>query len=371
MPNRAIRRSEAYLAEAQRLSHTGSFGWKASSGEIFWSDETFRIFECDLKTKPTLEFVLSRIHPDDRELVQQQIDRATRDGEGFALEHRLQLPSGSIKHVRVTARPLRDSAGNLEFVGAVTDITDQKRAEESVRESEAYLAEAQRLSHTGSWAWSPDQDIRYWSEECYRVLSFDPQDGLPRFADFFQRLHPDDQPGFTELVQTAIRDKADWETDYRIVHPDGSVRDIHVLGHPVLSTSGDLVEFVGTVIDVTERKRAEEELRRSEMELRQIVDVVPQLVAVFGIRRERPYATVFGAGRERLYANRILLDYLGITLEEWLQRVNRDEFLHPDDWERVTGHSDRALSGGSGFELEMRLRRRDGSYRWFLVRYNP
>src|SRR5713226_9027281 len=295
MPNRAIRRSEAYLAEAQRLSHTGSFGWKASSGEIFWSDETFRIFECDLKTKPTLEFVLSRIHPDDRELVQQQIDRATRDGEGFALEHRLQLPSGSIKHVRVTARPLRDSAGNLEFVGAVTDITDQRRAEESVRESEAYLAEAQRLSHTGSWAWSPVQDIRYWSEECYRVLGFDPKDGLPRKEDYFQRIHPDDQPGFRELIQTAIREKSEWQADYRIVHPDGPVRDIHVVGHPVLSTSGHLVEFVGTVIDVTERKRAEQErarLRQLEADLAHInrVSTLGEMAASLAHEIKQPIA---------------------------------------------------------------------------------
>jgi PAS domain-containing protein len=163
-----LQRREAHFAEAQRLSHTGSFGWNVSTAEHFWSDETFRIFECDPRAKPTLEFVLSRIHPDDREPVQQQIDRATRDGEGFGFEHRLQLPGGSIKHVRVTAHPSRDSAGNLEFVGAVTDITDQRRSEESVRESEAYLAEAQKLSHTGSWAWSPEQDIRYWSEECSR-----------------------------------------------------------------------------------------------------------------------------------------------------------------------------------------------------------
>jgi PAS domain-containing protein len=152
-----IRRSEAYLAEAQKLSHTGSFGWKVSSGEIFWSDETFQIFECDLKATPTLEFVLSRVHPDDRESVQQQIDRARRDGAGFSFEHRLQLPSCSIKHVRVTAHPSRDCAGNLEFVGAVTDITERKLAEEKVRRqeenlrrSEAYLAEAQRLSHAGT-----------------------------------------------------------------------------------------------------------------------------------------------------------------------------------------------------------------------------
>jgi formate hydrogenlyase transcriptional activator len=495
----ALRRSEAYLAEAQRLSHTGSWAWSPDTDFRHWSEECYRVLGFDPRDgAPRIEQLIQRIHPDDQPAFRESAKRARHSKLDEEVDYRIVHPGGAVRDIHSIGHPVFSPCGDLiEYTGTVIDITERKRAEEdlraserkyrhlvdttpafihtalpdgtldflsrgwleygglpqtdfldwrwtaavhpedvegfvdkwraalasgepfvgesrvrradgeyrwilqrnvplrdetgkivkwygtgidieerkraeeSLRSSEAYLAEAQTLSHTGSWAWSPDQDIRYWSEECYRVLSFDPQDGLPRFEDFFQRIHPDDQPGFREVIEAAIREKAEWEADYRIVHPNGPVRDIHVVGHPVLSTSGDLVQFVGTVIDVTERKRAEEELRRSEMELRQIVDLVPQLVAVFGTRRERPYATVFGAGRERLYANRILLDYLGITLEEWLQRVNRDEFLHPDDWERVTGHSDRALSGGSGFELEMRLRRRDGSYRWFLVRYNP
>jgi len=354
-----LHRREAYLTEAQRLSHTGSFGWKPDSGEIVWSDETYRIFEYDRAVKPTIDLVAQRVHPEDRAEFQKVIDGASGGATHFGHTYRLLLPDGRVKHIHALAHALEDASGNREFVGAGIDVTSIKRAEEELRRSEAYLAEAQRLSKTGSWAWSPDQDIRYWSEECYRVLSFDPQDGLPRFEPFFQRIHPDDQPGFRELIQTAIREKAEWEADYRIVHLDGPVRDIHVVGHPVLSTSGHLVEFVGTVIDVTERKRAEEELRRSEMELRQMLDLAPQHVAVFG------------PGRERLYANRILLDYLGLTLEEWRLRFDRGEFVHPDDWEHVTGHFDRALSSGAGFELELRLRKGDGSYRWFLARYNP
>ncbi len=254
--------------------------------------------------------------------------------------------------------------GGNEGVAFVLDLSEQKRAEEALRSSESYLAEAQRLSQTGSWAWSPDQDIRYWSEQCYRVLGFDPQDGLPRFEDFFQRLHPDDQSGFRDLIQTSTREKAEWEADYRIVHPDGPVRDIHAVAHPVLSTSGHLDEFVGTVIDVTERKRAEEERRRSEVELRQMLDLSPQQVAVFG------------PDGERLYANRIALDYIGLSLEEWRQIPGNvftsGGFFHPDDRERAArASSDRTRSGGSAYELELRLRGADGNYRWFLYRFNP
>jgi PAS domain S-box-containing protein len=471
-----LRRREAYLAEAQSLSHTGSFGWKPDTGEIVWSDETYRIFEYDRSVKPTIDSVAQRVHPEDLADVKEVIDRAFAGAPHFEHAYRLLLPDGRVKHVQALAHVLPDASGNREFVGAVTDITErkatedkvrrlveagilgiffataeggiveanqaflqllqydrqdlvsgrlrwaditpaewrerdehsmaeflatgvfqayekeyfrkdgsrvpvlvggarmqspnegvvfvldlseQKRAEEKIRRSESYLAEAQRLSQTGSWAWSPDDDIRYWSEECYRVLSFDSQDGLPRFEQFFQRIHPDDQLGFRELIETAIREKAEWEADYRIVHPGGPVRDIHVVGHPVLSTSGDLLEFVGTVIDVTERKKAEDERRRSEMELRQMLDLAPQHVGVFG------------PNRERLYANRVLLDYLGLSLEEWQQTPGSGTYVLPDDDGRIDGVFGHAAARGSADELELRLRKRDGTYRWFLARFNP
>ena len=163
-----LQSSEAYLAQAQSISHTGSFGRDVVSGEIYWSEETYKIFELDRSVKPTMELLFQRIHPDDRDHVRQAIDRATSERRDFDFEYRTLAQDGRVKHVQVAGRALESSAGNLEFLGAVTDVTPAKQAEMKLRESEAYLAEAQRLSHTGSWAWTPGTgENRYWSDECY------------------------------------------------------------------------------------------------------------------------------------------------------------------------------------------------------------
>jgi PAS domain S-box-containing protein len=287
-----LQRSEAYLAEAQRLSHTGSLGWHVSSGKLYWSEETFRIFECDPADEPTVEFVLQRTHPDDRARVQQTIDRALQKRKDLDFEHRLLMPDGSAKYVNVVGLAWKeDESGSPEFVGAITDITDRKHAEEIMRRSEAYLSEAQRLSHTGSWAWIPATgEITYWSEETFRVLGFDPAEGPPRFEEFLRRIHPDDQARTTEHFDTAVGEKTDVDAGYRIVHPGGEIREIHAIGHPVLGPTGDLVEFVGTVMDVTERRRAEED--RQALAHANRITTMGQLTASIAHEVNQPIAAV-------------------------------------------------------------------------------
>jgi PAS domain S-box-containing protein len=260
-----LHQSEAYLAEAQRLSHTGSFGWKPSTGEIIWSEETFRIFQYDRSTKPTAELVLQRVHPEDAAHVRQTIERASRDGKDFDFEHRLLMPDGSVKYVHVVAHALNDVSGHVEFVGAVMEVTAAKGVEESLRRTENYLAEAQRLTHTGSWAWRVEgRDALHLSEEWYRIYGFDPEDGLSAWEKRLQRMHPEDRAKWQETTDRAISEKSDYEGEHRILLPGGTVKHTHTVGHPVLNASGDVVQFVGIMMDITERKQADEALRRSE-----------------------------------------------------------------------------------------------------------
>jgi PAS domain S-box-containing protein len=145
----ALRRSDAYLTEAQRLSLTGSFGWKVSSGELFWSDETFRIFGYDRTTKPSLELIIQRTHPTDAARVRQLIDRASRDGRDWEIEHQLLMPNGTIKSAHVVARAVRDESGSVEFVGAIMDVSAAKRAEQELRQAQAELAHVSRVTALG------------------------------------------------------------------------------------------------------------------------------------------------------------------------------------------------------------------------------
>ena len=260
----ALQRSQAYLAQAQELSRTGSFGWNVATHEIFWSKETYRIFGCDPAIRPSTQLVVERTHPEDRCEVQGVIDRAVRDHTDFEHEYRLQLPDGTVKHVHALARATINGSGHLEFVGAVTDITVAKEAEQKLRRSEAYLAEAQRLSQTSSWAWDVRRrDFVYRSAEFFRLFGFDPDDNVSAQA-IQARIPPDDLDLQTEVIRRAIKQKdGAIEFDFRIILPGGAVKRVHSVAHPVLDSDGEVCELIGTHMDVTEQSIAREKLEQA------------------------------------------------------------------------------------------------------------
>ena len=277
MVDTVLQHEDAYLAEAQRLSHTGSFGWDPERAALRWSAETFRIFEYDPFVTPTVEHVLGRVHPEDLMLVEQAIARAMLNPTDLELDHRLLMPDGRVKHVHVVARWMAADSGAPEMIGAVMDVSEARRAAAELSRSEAYLQQAERLTHTGTWAHRiGHSDALYVSEETCRILGVDPALRSRYTATLMrERMHPADLPRLDAMMIEAVRTRSPYNVSHRIVRPDGAVRFVHTLGTPVTNAAGEVVELVGTVIDVTERRRAERAVRRArERALRTRFDAI-------------------------------------------------------------------------------------------------
>jgi len=281
-----LRRSEAYLAEAQRLTHTGSFARNVAAGKLtesseqhsltHSSDEHSRLYGFDPERGiPSSEEFRQRIHPEDRDGALEKFERAVAERTDVEVDFRTVLPDGTIKNLHAISHPVVNTAGDLvEYVGTVMDVTDRKQAEETLRRSEAYLAEAQRLTHTGSWALNvATGEPTHSSEEHLRLLGFDPEKDKPSEVEFRQRVHPDDRESVVETMDKAIGERTDFEADFRVLLPDGTIKYLHAIGHPVINAAGDLVEYMGTSWDVTERKRTEEALLKAQSELAHVTRV--------------------------------------------------------------------------------------------------
>jgi PAS domain S-box-containing protein len=421
----ALQQTRTYMAESERLSLTGSFSWNVVTGEISCSDEVFRILEWDPMIKPTLERVRERIHPEDLEAHNQLVDRATREMNDFQYAHRIVLPDGSIKHLEMLFHAVKKAGTSAEYVGAVRDVTERKRAEalltgekrllemvatgvplagildvlcrvieeqrtgtlasvlllhpdgqhldsvagpslprewtdqmaslpigpcagscgtaayrgtpvivsdlatdplwdvpehrasalrhglraswsnpvlssdgkvlgtfcmyyreprsptshdlelielathlarvaierdraeEALRRSEGFLADGQRISHTGTWGWNIPTGKLVWSDEHFRIFGFDPETTEPSFKLFLETVHPEDRSFIERGLDEAVREKSGFDMEFRIALADGSVKNVQGVGRPVLTQSGEIDNYIGTTVDITARKQAQ------------------------------------------------------------------------------------------------------------------
>jgi len=286
------------------------------------------------------------LHPDDHEETRKVWSGCLTTGRPGEVSFRVRRADGHYRWFLSRMEPLRGSDGAiLSWIGINLDIEDRKQVE-------FYLAEGERLAHTGSWTFTAD-GFGHWSPGLFAIHGLDPKSTPPTIREYMALVHPDDREFVAQEIQTKLAAHRGFDFTKRIVRPDGSIRQVRCVGVP--SIQG---EFVGTGIDITEQEELTKALRKSEEELRQMLNLAPQIIGVLG-----PH-------RERLYANRVALAYYGVTIEEWRQRSFGPE-VHPDDFDRVKALVERSVAHPAAYESEMRLRKGDGTYRWFLVRYNP
>ena len=252
-----LRRNNAFLAEAQRLTLTGGFTWNPATDEHRWSAETYRIFEYDPSTEVSLGLVLKHIHPDDMGLVDQVIARAS-EGKDFEIEFRATMASGVMKHIQVLAHRMLGEDECPEYIGAIMDVTERRRSEEALRRSNAFLAGAQRVSSTGSFSWRVATGEVAWSEQVYRMFEYDP--ATPVTLEMIgARVHPEDLPLLDDMVESARRGVPDFGYEHRLLLPDGSIKHLHMMAHGTPDQSGQM-EYIGAVQEVTDRRVSEEAL---------------------------------------------------------------------------------------------------------------
>jgi PAS domain S-box-containing protein len=276
---------------------------------------------------------------------------------------RLRSSQGQYRWFLSRVEPLRDEGGALlSWIGISFDIDERKQVEIELRRAKAHSADAQKLTRTGFVGLEVSTNRLFWSDEAARIYGY-PPGTEPTPERILERCHPDDVHIVKDALERAGRGESSFDYEHRLLMPDGSIKHLHDIAHLVKDDAGD-DEVLGAIVDITDRKVAAEAVQRSqahlaeqETELRQILDLTPQLIAVFGTRRER------------LFANRMALDYFGQTLDEW-HNTSHGALGHPDDTGHLRLQWDRAMSSGAAFEVEVRMRKGDGSFRWFLNRFN-
>ncbi|WP_334389115.1 PAS domain S-box protein [Bradyrhizobium sp. AZCC 2262] len=351
----ALRESEAKIRRLVDSNIIGIFVWDFDGRILEANDEFLRMVSYNREELFSGCIRWADLTPPDwRDRNNARIEQQKSSGRFEPFEKEFTRKDGSRVPILIGGATFEE--GGNQGVAFVLDLTERKRAEQALVRSEAYLAETQKLTHTGTWAWDArSQKVLFCSEEMFRIYGLDPEVDLPTRRNFRQRVHPEDRNRVDERQARVVNEKVGSFDEFRIVLPDGTVKHVSSTWHTFLDGNGELIELIGTATDITERKYAEEALRASERSARSALDGIAGLVAIMTPNGE--VETV----------NRQCVEYFGRPVEEQKDWVTTD-MVHPEDLPDMLENFKRAIVSEIPYHFEQRLRRFDGEYRWFETR---
>jgi PAS domain S-box-containing protein len=295
----ALRRSEGYLAEAQHLSQTGSFGWNPKTGGTVWSTEAYRLIGFPPGSHPHAEDLFARMHGDDEDMVRRAVERAVREQASFDFEYRLRMPDGENRHLHALGRPATAEDGSLEYIGSISDVTVQRQAQRALEaafhELEAVKDELRLAVDTIPelmWSALPDGPCDFVNQR-FRNYTGRSLEELVR-SGWQDVVHPDDLEPLLRVWRATIASGRNMELETRLRRSDGEYRRFVVRALPLLDDAGQVVKWYGTNSDVEDQKRAEEALQQAQAELTRVtrVTTLGELAASIAHEINQPLAAI-------------------------------------------------------------------------------
>jgi PAS domain S-box-containing protein len=393
--SRDLRESKARLEEAQRVAHVGHWEWDLATDVVVWSDETYRIFGLSPQERAMdLATVRAMVHPEDRESLYRGVDEDLLAGVRPDAEFRIVRPSGEVRTVHslmskrwgsLPGDAKRDASGRpYKLFGTVQDITERKRAEEALQEispklleSKARLEEAQRVAHVGHYYWNLVTDRVTWSDELYRIYGLSPQEGPIDMAMVREMIHPEDREFVFRAAEEALHREVRPDAEHRLVRPNGEVRTVHGLGTVKRDASGRPYEMFGTVQDITDRKRAEEALERTQLDLREVTRELQRQQAYLTEAQSLTHIGSWACNlvtREIFHSSDENARLYGFDPGEGAIPFNRfyNAILKEDEL-ALRPKLENAIRAGADYDVEFRIRRTDGAIRFLrgIGHHNP
>jgi PAS domain S-box-containing protein len=361
--SRSVQESNARLEEAQRIAHVGHWEWNLETGSLTWSDETYRIYGMAPQERPIdIAMLREMIHLEDRESMFRKAEQSLLSGVRADAEHRIVRPSGEVRTVHSRADAKRDASGRpYEMFGTVQDVTDQKRAEEALQQTQLYLREGQRLAHMGSWAFNDSGS--FWSDELFQIFGLDPEKGTPKVEQYLALIHPQDQASMTETIKTMFQEHCGCDVTTRIVRPDGQVRYVRCVASPVIEQEA-FKGFLGTAVDITEQELLTQELRREQAYLAE----AQRLTHSGSWAADLVTGENFHLSNETVRMHGLDPSDGAIPFERFFKTV------HTEDQPAVRAALDSAIRTGTAYDIQYRVcRADDGQIRFFrsLGHHNP
>ncbi|UKO96022.1 PAS domain S-box protein [Nostoc sp. UHCC 0870] len=280
-----LRQSEAQLVNTQKIAHVGSWELDFNTYQRSWSKETFHIFGLDPhQVEPNHAEFLQMVHPEDRAAVQTQLRQIIAYSTPFCLEYRIIRPDGSIRYVESRAEVTQDHQGNLaKLFGAILDITERKQAEAALARSEEQLRLTFEFNQIGTWNWNVKTGEVVWNDNHYRLLGLDPATSAATYQTWRDTVHPEDIERVEQLVSKALIEHTNFDAEYRVIHPDGSMHWLTGRGRGIYNAADEPIRILGIIIDISDRKFAEQALQEKETFLRSIYNSVGQAIFVVDV----------------------------------------------------------------------------------------